>query len=133
STSERWMAGEQMVKNRSETVHICCMRELCDVTLRLFGRHVTGRPQNLRRPGNSTLCLDQAGQTEIGQMGFALRVEQDVPRLNVSMQDAAFMCVMNNACHLRDQLGRAPDRHRLAPDYFSEMAAFHEFHAEIAG
>src|SRR6266436_478628 len=65
-------------------------------------------------------------------MRFAFRIEQDVSRLDITMQNSMFMRVMNGACDVRDQLRRAPNRHRLAPGHFVELSAFDEFHAEVA-
>ena len=48
------------------------------------------------------------------------------------MQNAVLMRVMNRAGHLGDQFRRVPDRHRRAPDDFVKLAAFDEFHAEVA-
>ena len=48
------------------------------------------------------------------------------------MHNPVLMRVMHSPSHLRDKFRRVPDRHRLAPDYFIELAAFDEFHAEIA-
>ena len=65
-------------------------------------------------------------------MRFAFCIEQNVPRLDVTMENSMFMRVMNNACDLRDEFHRAPNRHRLAPDHFIQLPAFDEFHAEVA-
>ena len=48
------------------------------------------------------------------------------------MQDTVFMRVMSRARHFRDEFHRVPDRHRRAPDYFVQLAAFDEFHTEVA-
>src|SRR5206468_4491233 len=65
-------------------------------------------------------------------MRFTFCIEQNVPRLDIAMENSMFMGVMNNACNLRDEFHRAPNRHRLAPDHFVELSAFDEFHAEVA-
>src|SRR6266480_3003986 len=74
-------------------------------------------------------------------MRFALYVEQNVSRLNVSMQDAVFVRVMQCARHFRDEFRRLSNRHRRAfatgrirrggPDYFIKLTAFDKLHAEI--
>src|SRR5262245_23979262 len=64
-------------------------------------------------------------------MWFAICIEQDVAGFNVPMQNAVLMCVMRGARDLRDQLRSLPDRHRCAPDYFIELAAFNKLHAEV--
>ena len=65
-------------------------------------------------------------------MRFAFCIEQDVSRLDVTMENSVFMRVVNSACDLRDQFHRLPDRHRLALGDFVELSAFDELHAEIA-
>src|SRR5206468_3367959 len=75
---------------------------------------------------------DESRQAKVGKMRFALLIQQNVSRLDVSMQNAVLMGVMHDARHLSYQFCRLPDRHRLAPDYFIELAAFDELHAEIA-
>src|SRR4029077_8203686 len=59
-------------------------------------------------------------------------IEQNVTRLDIAMENSMFMRVMDNACDLRNEFHRAPNRHRLAPDHFIQLSAFDEFHAEVA-
>src|SRR5215468_9307167 len=66
-------------------------------------------------------------------MRFALCIEQNGPRFNVAVQNAMLVCVVNGARHLGDQFHRASRRHRFTPDYFIELSAFDEFHAEVTG
>src|SRR5262245_17542125 len=65
-------------------------------------------------------------------MRFALCVQQDVPRLDVTMENAVFVRVMNSARYPGDEFRRLPNRHRRPPNDFVKLAAFDEFHAEIA-
>src|SRR5262245_46905146 len=65
-------------------------------------------------------------------MRFAFLIEQDVPRLNVAMENSMFMRVMHWARDLRDEFRGATNRHRFAPGHFVELTAFDELHAEIA-
>src|SRR5437899_9949913 len=66
-------------------------------------------------------------------MRLALSIEQNIPRFDVSMQDAVLVCEMDSARELRDEFRCAPNRHRLTPDNFIEFAAFHQAHTEVAG
>src|SRR6266849_2133070 len=65
-------------------------------------------------------------------MWFAVFVQQNIPWLDVTVQNAVFMRVMNCACQFGNQFHRVPDRHRLAPDGFVKLTAFDELHAEVA-
>src|SRR5262249_47215365 len=47
------------------------------------------------------------------------------------MQNPVLMRVMHSARHLRDQLGRLPDRDWGSPDYVIKLAALDELHAEV--
>src|SRR6266536_3098281 len=68
-----------------------------------------------------------------GEQMIEVGIKQNVSRLDVSMQDAALVRVMNSARQLRDEFRCAPDRHRFAPGNFIDRSAFDQFHAEIAG
>jgi hypothetical protein len=46
---------------------------------------------------NGALCFYQARQTEVGEMRFAFGIDQNVARLNVSMENAALVRVMHSA------------------------------------
>src|ERR1044071_8386752 len=65
-------------------------------------------------------------------MGLAFLIKQNVTWLDVAMQNAVIMCVVHGACYFGDEFYRVPDWHWLALDYFIELAAFDEFHAEVA-
>ena len=65
-------------------------------------------------------------------MRFTVFIEQDVPWLDVAMQNAVLMRVVHGARYFCNQLHRLPDRHRLTSHYFVKLAAFDEVHAEVA-
>src|SRR6266436_140759 len=65
-------------------------------------------------------------------MRFTICIEQNIPRLNVSMQDAVLMGVMNRSRQPRDEFCCTSERHRLIPDNFIEFATLHQGHTEVA-
>jgi hypothetical protein len=65
-------------------------------------------------------------------MWLTVFIEQDVPGLDVTMQNAVFVRVMNGARHFGNKFYRAPDRHGRTPDYFVKLPALDELHAEVA-
>jgi hypothetical protein len=65
-------------------------------------------------------------------MRFAFRIQQNVSRFDVSMQNAVFMRVMHGAGHLRDEFGCLPKRHCPPPNDFVKLASFNKLHAEVA-
>src|SRR5439155_4969631 len=104
SSSKRWMAGEQLIKDCAEAVHIRRPCKLLVLTPRLFGSHVAGCSQYFHRASESALRFDQASQPEISEVRFALGIEENVTRLNVAVQDPMFVCVMSGARQLGDEL-----------------------------
>ncbi len=61
----------------------------------LFGRKVAGRSQHIHRIGDGALIFNQLGQPEIGDLGLALFVQEDVSGFEVAMQNAALMGMMD--------------------------------------
>src|SRR6266496_5481036 len=127
------MASEQLVKHCAESVNICRASDSRVISHRLFRRHVTRRAQYFQRARDRTLCLGEPCQPEIGEMWFALCVEQNVSRFDVSMEDAALMRIMNGPGQLGDQFRCVTDRHRFALRDGIELAALHQSHAEVTG
>src|SRR5437867_10358450 len=64
-------------------------------------------------------------------MWFTVCIEQNMSRIDVSMQNAVFMRVVHGARDLRDELHCASNWHRLPFDNFIKLAAFNELHAEV--
>jgi hypothetical protein len=58
--------------------------------------------------------------------------EQDVPRFNVTVQNAVLMRVIDCAGDLCDQFRRLPDGQRGSSDYFIKLTTFDKLHAEVA-
>src|SRR6266550_3657263 len=75
------MAREQLVKHCAKSVHIRCTCKLGVVTHGLFWRHVARCAQNFHRARDSAFHFDEACEPEIGEMRFALLVEQNVSGL----------------------------------------------------
>src|SRR4051794_13460092 len=65
-------------------------------------------------------------------MWLAFLIQQNVSRFDVTMQNPMLMRVMHGAGHFCDQFRRLPDWHRRMSDYFVQLSAFDELHAEIA-
>src|SRR6266487_265748 len=127
------MASEQLVKHCAESVDVRGARNARVISHCLFRRHITGSAQNFHRARSGTLCFDQPGQPEIGEMRFAFCVEQDVSGFDVSMQNAVFMRVMNCAGQLGDQFCCVTERYRFALRDSIELAALYQSHAEVTG
>jgi hypothetical protein len=62
---------------------------------------------------------------------FAIRVQQNISGLDVSVQNAVFVCVVHRAGDFHHELCCLPRRYRTATDYFVEAISFNEPHAEV--
>src|SRR5205814_3454640 len=127
------MASEQLVKHYAESVNICRASDARVISHRLFRRHVTRSAQNFHRARDGAFGFDQPCQPKIGEMWFALCVEQDVSGFDVSMEDSVLVRVMNSARDFGNQFRGAPRRHWFAPNHFIKLAAFDQLHAEVTG
>src|SRR5437763_1167861 len=72
---------------------------------RLLGGHVAGRPHDLAARCQPLAFLDTLGEAEVGDPGPAVAVDQDVRRLEVAVDHAPLVGVL-------DRLGDLPDEGR---------------------
>jgi hypothetical protein len=129
---ERRPAGEQLVEDGPQAVDVGG-RGQPFFAAGLLRRHVARRAQDgpaARPPGIAGRAL---GQAEVGDVRLAARVEQDVGRFEVAVEDAALVRVMHRPRHRRNKLrGVAQVRSRLGRSaQHREAAALDELHGEV--
>jgi hypothetical protein len=80
------VAGEHLEEDDAERVDVRLPVDV--VAQRLLGRHVVRRAEHaaVRR---EAVVVERAGDAEVGDLGRALLVDQDVLRLDVAVDDAA--------------------------------------------
>ena len=129
--AKRRASGEELIKNRAQAVHVGSGPDRVAVAGRLLGRHVTGRAQN--RPGGRQRALfrNPPGQTEIGDLGLAVAVDQDVRGLQIAVKEALAVSVMHGRRDLRHETCRGPGIAGISGKLLSEIAPVHELHAEV--
>ena len=64
-------------------------------------------------------------------MRFAFGIDENVARLDVAVQDAVFVRVVDRARQFRDELRCISSRDRRALRNFIELSAVDELHAEV--
>src|SRR5207249_3910849 len=74
---------------------------------------------------------DQARQSKVGQVRFAVFIQQDVPWLNIAMQNSVLVRKLNSARNLHEQLSRLPDGRWFTFGDLIQATAFDELHAEV--
>src|ERR671937_714033 len=65
-------------------------------------------------------------------MRFLTSIQENILWFDIAMQNPALMGVVDRLRQLEDDLRCATHRHRLAPNEFVQLSAFHELHTEIA-
>ena len=125
--------GQHFVEHHAQGVNVRALVHVLRV-LQLFGRHVVRRADGQAAGRQRDLVLglaEQLGDAEVGDLHPALRVEQDVLRLDVAVQDAFVVGELERLANLRHEHHRLlrgePARlHRLAQVY-----AVHELHQQV--
>ena len=102
------MTCQQLIKHRTDSIHVCDGAHSIVIPHSLLGCHVTWRAQDFHRARDRALCLDQSREAEVGEMRFTFLIQQDISRFDVAMQNAVLVRIVNGACHLGDQFYRAP-------------------------
>ncbi len=125
-------AGEHLVERRAQRVEVAAVVDLL-LPERLLGGHVVGRPVGVAGARERPLADAWANEPEVAELGEALRGDQDVARLDVAVDEARGVGVLEGAGDLGGEvdrllLGETP---LLAEDLL-ERAALDVFHDEVA-
>ena len=83
---ERDVAGQHLEQHDAERVDVGLAVDV--VAERLLGRDVVGGPEHAA-VGGQALLVERAGDAEVGDLGRALLVDQDVLGLDVAVDDVA--------------------------------------------
>jgi hypothetical protein len=129
---ERRGAGEQVVEEGAQRVHVGGGADLADLPHRLLGRHVRRGAQHL--PGHAQVLVGAAHlrQPEIGQARLALGGQQHVEGLDVAVDYPAAVGVGDGACQFHQEFGRLGRRERpAAPDSLGQGAAGEVLHGQV--
>src|SRR5947209_7249566 len=99
----------------------------------LFGRDVVGCAKNpliIFLSEHVVFIAQKAGEAEVNDFDRSSAIHDDVPRLNVPMDDSRrFMGVLQAECGLTDVMSGANRMHRSATqDNFLEVGAVGIFH-----
>ena len=99
-------SGEQLVEDRAQAIDIRCRRELLGMAGGLLGRHVGWGAEQRGRPGDVIAAFDDFGQPEVGDVRLAVCVHQEVGGLEVAVENAVFVRIMDRARDCGDQFCR---------------------------
>ena len=127
----RCAAGEEGVEDRAETVDVNRRRACFGTPRGLLRRHVGRRSREGPRIVQVAVGFDPAGETKVGDVRRALFVDQDVGRLEVSVENPALMRMVDRLGRGDDQAGRGA---RVACEVVEppvQALTRHELHTEV--
>src|SRR5437879_8784341 len=96
-----------MIKNRPQRIDVTLRPGIGEAAGGLLGRHVVGRAEHLARSGQFDVALEQFCQAEICDARLIEWIEQDIRRLEVTMEDSLLVRVVNrlgNRAHITCRL-----------------------------
>lgn len=103
----RQPATEQLIQHHTERIDVAAHVELERIGPALLGAHVLERADQLAglrsQRGQGDVGVGRAGHAEIDDLHAAAGVDQDVPRLQVAVDHAALMAVLNRLADLLEQ------------------------------
>ena len=99
---------------------------MCGFAFGLFGRHVGGRAEDLAVHRHRHFARFAAGQAEVHEVRLAVAVDHDVGRLQVAMDDALLVGMVQRVGDLGAQLGRFAAGELLAGEPVAQRDAADE-------
>ena len=112
---ERRPAREQVIENRAERIDVAAPADQAALGRGLLRRHVVGRAEHLAAQGQFAVVMQPLGQAEVGHARLVERVDQHVGRLEVAVQNAAFVRVVDGLGDGLDVTRGAAAGQRLRP------------------
>ena len=92
---ERRTAGEQMIENRTERIHIAAPADRAALPFRLLRRNVIRRTQHLPAQREVGFSFKALGETEVCDVWLILRIDQHVGWFEIAMKNVALMREMD--------------------------------------
>ena len=102
-----------LIEDHSQTIDVAAAVHLVGFAGGLLGTHVGRRAQDLAVHGHGDLAGVALRQAEVHEVRLALGVEHDVARLEVAVDDAGLVGVLEGVGDLRAELGRLAGRESL--------------------
>ncbi len=131
---ERRLAREAFVEHAAERVDVGASVDV--VAGDLLGRDVVDRPHQVAVVADPGLVGDPLREAEVGEVGMVgavgagARVEQDVGRLHVPVDEAARVGRVERARHLGEDPDRLPRLEPAVPQPLLEVAALDVAHGD---
>ncbi len=128
-TTKRRSAGQKVVEDRPQAVDVGRCRDRPAVCL--LGCHVGRRAEHGAGSREAAALVDPLGQTEVCNQRAAVGVDQDIGRLQVAVDDASPVSVIDGASDVGQQTDRSAGVGAKPGKLGSEAAAGEKSHAEV--
>ena len=99
---------QQFIERHAERIDVGPSVDHHSPAQRLLRAHVAQRAQDVTRDGQTIIAVDLR-QAEVGHPEPALGVKQEVARLDVAVEDASLVGVVQRQSGLERQAGRGAD------------------------
>ena len=127
--AERLPAGQELVKHDAQAEDVRAAVDAVPLAAGLLGAHVGGRAGE---PGALAVVLVLERQPEVGHPGLVRGVDQDIGGLDVAVDQAPRMSVVQRLGDDRRQLGRLAERRPALPQPLGQVAALDELRDHVA-
>ncbi len=124
---KRRPVGQELVKHRAQAVDVGERRDFAPLSGCLLRWHVGRRPHDGPSAGELAVALEPPGQAEVGDVGLSFAIQQDVSGLEVAVDDAALVGVVDCS----SECGNQPRRLLRGAPEASQRAPLDQLHAEI--
>ncbi len=124
---ERLLPTERFVRHHADGIDVAANRGR--FARQPFGREVSRRAEH--DPGLGEIAAARGGDAEVGELGPAALVEQDVARFDVAVQDPVLVRRREPRENILQDGHDARRRHRAAADLVMQRRAGQRLHHEI--
>lgn len=124
---------KHFIEDDAERINIGAMIDLPGI-FQLLGRHVMGGAEGsagAREGDGGLLFANQFGDAEIGDFDAATRIEEQVFRLDIPMEDALLVGVLEGLANFRDDGERFTGREAARAHRLAEIQAIDILHNKI--
>src|SRR4030095_2776341 len=122
---------QQVIENSAERIDVARPAHLATPGTGLFRRHKIWRTENLDGHREAGIAIEPSRQTKIGDARLVVRVNQHVRGLEVAMENAALVRVMDRRGDKLDIAGGPGRGQRLLTHELRQAPARDVIHREI--
>ena len=127
-------AGEQLVENHTQRIHVAARIQRKWIALHLLRAHVCQRPDNhadVCLPRRLRVGIGETGYTEIQNLRLARFIHENVGRLQVTMDQAALMGMLHRIADSGHQFQPLPCIQMMIVAIGEQRLTTHQLHGEV--